>query len=158
MAKRSCKCHGASGMCMLKTCAGVLPTLKEIGTTLKFLHTLSHKGRVDNNKVLKPGKENRPVNLSDMLIHLTDSTDYCTKNKSYGSQGTLGRVCQVPLQSAKKASMGHCNKLCFSCGYTTKCAFRHKKVRCNCKFRWCCLVDCQTCKQKQGVVVCANKE
>eukprot|EP00794_Sanderia_malayensis_P007307 gene7307-8124_t len=128
MVKRTCKCHGASGMCMLKTCAGILPSLNEIGTTLKFLYTLSHKGRVDKNKVLKPGNEDRPVNLADMLIHLTDSTDYCKKNKSYGSLGTLGRTCQAPLKSGtKEASPGHCNTLCHKCGYTTKYTLRRKR-------------------------------
>lgn len=157
MATRNCKCHGTSGMCVLKTCAGLLPSLKEVGTTLKFLYKLSHKGRVDSSNTLKPINKNRPVDLSDMLIYLTDSVDYCKRNKSFGSQGTLGRVCSIPLPGAKTASGGHCAKLCSSCGYKATHSFRFKKVRCSCKFRWCCQVDCETCKQKQHVLVCSNK-
>ena len=155
MAKRKCQCHGTSGMCILKTCVGRLPTLREVATTIKYLYKLAYKGSVDENGILTPVENT--VNLADMLVYLSESPDYCKRNKSYNSQGTLGRVCRVPYRSSTRGSKGHCKELCFNCGYTIKYEIRPKKVRCNCRFRWCCEVKCDTCHEDEDVLVCHNR-
>lgn len=155
MAQRNCKCHGKSGTCALKTCSGRLPTLREVGTTLKYLYKLAYKGSIDRNGMLKTARDN--VDLADMLVYLSDSPDYCKKNQTHGSEGTLGRVCRVPYREGTRGSKGHCNELCYSCGYTIKYQVRSRKVRCNCKFRWCCEVKCQTCYEEEDVLVCHSK-
>ena len=155
MAKRKCKCFGASGMCILKSCAGALPTLREVATTIRYLYKLAYKGVITENGFLKPIKNT--IDLADMLVYLSDSPDYCQRNKSYGSQGTLGRVCRIPHRGSTRGSRDHCKELCYSCGYTIKYELRPKKVKCNCRFRWCCEVVCDTCHEAEDVLVCKKR-
>ena len=152
MARRQCRCQGTSGNCIMKTCNGRLPTLREVGTTIKYLYKLAYKGIYNKRDELKPIMSN--TDLADMLVYLSDSPDYCKRDKTYNSFGTRGRVCRVPHRNSTRASKGHCEKLCYSCGYTIKYEVRPKKVRCNCKFRWCCEVKCDTCYEKEDVLVC----
>lgn len=158
MAKRRCRCHGTSGMCALQTCAGSLPTLKDVGTTLRYLYELAHKGVVHKHKELRLSGKVDAIELGDVLVYLSKSPDYCKRNTSYGLQGTLGRVCRVPHRGSTRGSMkGHCNTLCFSCGYTIKYEVKPRKVRCNCKFKWCCHVKCERCLQGEDVLVCHKR-
>ncbi|XP_065058880.1 protein Wnt-8-like [Rhopilema esculentum] len=154
MAKRFCRCHGTSGMCSLKTCAGHLPTLKQVGTTIRYLYKLAYKGKVVKNFMLRPTVSRNAVDLTDVLVYLSESPDYCKVNQSHGSQGTIGRACRIPVRDSTRGSKGHCNELCYSCGFSIRYEVRPKKVRCNCKFRWCCEVRCETCRYDEDVLVC----
>lgn len=64
-----------------------------------------------------------------------------------GSLGTAGRVCN-------KSSRGTdgCEVMCCGRGYDT---MRIKRVtKCECKFQWCCAVECNDCEEVVDVHTC----
>lgn len=64
-----------------------------------------------------------------------------------GSLGTAGRVCN-------KTSRGTdgCEVMCCGRGYDTT---RVKQItKCECKFRWCCAVECKDCEEAVDVHTC----
>lgn len=64
-----------------------------------------------------------------------------------GSLGTAGRVCN-------KSSRGTdgCEVMCCGRGYDT---MRVKRVtKCECKFKWCCAVECSDCEDVVDVHTC----
>lgn len=64
-----------------------------------------------------------------------------------GSLGTAGRVCN-------KTSRGTdgCEVMCCGRGYDTT---RVKQItKCECKFKWCCAVECKDCEESVDVHTC----
>lgn len=64
-----------------------------------------------------------------------------------GSLGTAGRVCN-------KTSRGTdgCEVMCCGRGYDTT---RIKQItKCECKFKWCCAVECKDCEEAVDVHTC----
>ena len=47
---------------------------------------------------------------------------------------------------------GSCDVMCCNRGYES--IIMTVKERCNCKFHWCCYVECQTCEKDIKVNVC----
>ena len=137
--KLLCKCHGVSGSCSVKICWRTMSTFREVGGHLKdkfdgaALVKTNQKGRklkpVDR-RVKKPSKAD--------LVYLEESPDYCEYNLEYGSLGTRGRLCN-------KTSYGldGCTLMCCGRGYHTM--VKEVKEDCNCKFYWCCRVECDKC-------------
>ena len=69
------------------------------------------------------------------LIYVTKSPDYCRRDRSSGSLGTVGRTCNA----STAAHGGSCNSLCCGRGYVT--SHREQVERCYCKYIWCCTVN-----------------
>ncbi|KAK3101682.1 hypothetical protein FSP39_005431 [Pinctada imbricata] len=144
----SCKCHGVSGSCSLRTCWQSLPNFREVGLRLKDkydgavevkFNKRGTKLKRKNRKFNKPGKED--------LMYLESSPDYCNANPETGSLGTVAREC-----NRSSAGTDGCNLLCCGRGYNT---FKRKVVeRCHCKFKWCCYVECKTCEKIVDVHTC----
>lgn len=64
-----------------------------------------------------------------------------------GYLGTAGRVCN----KSSKDSDG-CDAMCCGRGYDT---MRIKRVtKCECKFKWCCAVECKDCEDMVDVHTC----
>ena len=105
------------------------------------------------------------------LIYVTKSPDYCRRDRSSGSLGTVGRTCNA----STAAHGGGCSSLCCGRGYVT--SLREQVERCHCKYIWCCTVisekfshrhylskltdlfflnqvECQTCRRKVEVHTC----
>lgn len=64
-----------------------------------------------------------------------------------GSLGTAGRVCN-------KTSRGtdSCEVMCCGRGYDTT---RVKRItKCECKFKWCCAVECKDCEEAVDIHTC----
>lgn len=140
--RMECKCIGISGSCTTKTCARVLPKFDEIAPFLK--------GKYDNSvKVLErrspAGKrqlvahDGRGPSLTQSLVHLHDSFDFCDYNYRMGSQGTRGRLC-----NATSNGEDHCDRLCCGRDYVTQSYI--KTVDCHCVFKFCCKIECQKCE------------
>lgn len=144
----SCKCHGVSGSCSLKTCWNQLPPFRDTGNMLKDKYdgaTLVKFNR-QGTKLIQRNKRYKKPTKSD-LIYLDQSPDYCHPNLKIGSYGTVGRYC-----NRSSAGMDGCNLMCCGRGYNT-----HKATiieRCNCKFHWCCTVKCKTCKRTMDIHTC----
>ncbi|CAL4069893.1 unnamed protein product, partial [Meganyctiphanes norvegica] len=90
-------------------------------------------------------KTRRP--RSSDLVFLERSPNYCEINPATGSLGTHGRICN-------KTSNGSdgCDLMCCGRGYNTHQYTRRWK--CNCKFHWCCYVECHTCEEETEIYTC----
>lgn len=155
--KLSCRCHGLSGSCSVRTCWRELPTYYQVGDVLKI--------KFDNAvKVVVAQNGNGPAVLlsydpvlrahvapsDDSLVFLEHQPNYC----SDGSNFTRNRQClpQSLLDAqhrgqVKASSMNEyfppCEEFCCSGEYEEEEMIMTKT--CNCQFVWCCNVDCQTC-------------
>ncbi|KFP63536.1 Protein Wnt-2b, partial [Cariama cristata] len=146
--KLECKCHGVSGSCTLRTCWLAMSDFRKTGDYLRKKYngaiqvTMNQDGTgftVANKNFRKPTKTD--------LVYFENSPDYCVMDKSAGSLGTAGRVCN-------KMSRGTdgCEVMCCGRGYDTTRVTRITK--CECKFHWCCAVRCKECEDTVDVHTC----
>lgn len=61
--------------------------------------------------------------------------------------GTRGRQC-----NATSYGMDGCRLLCCGRGYQT--VVQEVEEKCNCKFVWCCKVNCEKCMARKEVHYC----
>ena len=147
--RRVCKCHGLSGSCTLKTCWKKMPVFHNVGTRLKdhFDGAVKVTGTNDGEGGLIPANPSHKRFDNEDLIYTEQSPNFCKPNRKYGSIGTKGRECD-PFSMGE----GGCDILC--CGN----GFKQEKVdvfeNCNCKFKWCCEVVCQTCIVRKTLYKC----
>ncbi|XP_046377177.1 protein Wnt-10a-like isoform X1 [Haliotis rufescens] len=147
--QKQCKCHGMSGSCELKTCWKAAPNFREVGDLLKRKFQAAtkvqiHIGNAASGRLIK--QNGRRPRQSDLLYYQR-SPSFCEPNNRLDSPGTTGRLCN-------KSSDGvdNCGTLCCGRGYNILKVRRSE--RCNCKFYWCCYVECQTCTYNEWVTVC----
>ncbi|KAG8002659.1 Protein Wnt-2b, partial [Nibea albiflora] len=103
-------------------------------------------GRTDGTGFTVANKAFRKATKND-LVYFENSPDYCLQDKSAGSLGTAGRVCN-------KTSRGTdgCEVMCCGRGYDTT---RVKQItKCECKFKWCCAVECKDCEEAVDIHTC----
>ena len=157
---KTCKCHGVSGSCSLQTCWMRINEFQEVGNYLKRAYRKAIK--IDNNynspvrqnDVLKKSMSSLP---KSQLAYSEDSPDYCIANTTLGSNGTLGRYCsQRRSKDVSKEEKRSCRKLCTQCGYKVKRERRRIIMSCNCKFKFCCEVECQSCAKEHYNFVCTR--
>ena len=119
-----CRCHGVCGACNLKTCWTCVP-LNDIGPRLKERYNNALRVRKEN-KTMVPRHERR--NLDDsLLVYMDKSPDYCSS--------TGGRRCNATMKSGE----GSCADLCCGRGYYQT---SEVKVTQECRFIWCCRLEC----------------
>ena len=81
------------------------------------------------------------------LLFYERSPNFCESNPRLDSPGTTGRYC-----NRTSSGVDNCDTLCCGRGYNT---LKIKiSERCNCKFYWCCYVECQVCTKSEWVTVC----
>ena len=140
-ARPSCKCHGVSGSCSLKTCWMQIPNFREIGNELMKHYEQAVEVKGNRRGKLRRRKSPKYLAIPRIsLVYLDSSPDYCIRNKKTGVWGTKGRQC-------KKGAAGTegCGLMCCGRGHRTKRVVITEK--CNCKFHWCCAVKCDTCQR-----------
>ena len=139
---KKCACHGPTGQCISRTCYRWLPNLPVVGRKLyeKFLSAIQVKLR--NKRKLTPVTEGKKLRKTDLVY--TERFNYCDVEDQLGIPGTRGRLCSnhEPMGGD---DMRSCKVLCCGRGYLPH--LRLADVSCRCKFRWCCEVTCDTCKQ-----------
>ncbi|EZA49633.1 hypothetical protein DMN91_006104 [Ooceraea biroi] len=145
--KVTCKCHGVSGSCSLITCWQQLVSFREIGDYLLDKYDGATEVRVNRRGRLSIRDPRFTVPTANDLIYLDDSPSYCLQNKTIGSPGTQGRLC-----NRTSSGMDGCNLLCCGRGYNTQKSTI--KERCECKFHWCCFVECKTCTKNIDIHTC----
>ena len=150
MLQVSCKCHGISGSCSVRTCWRKLSNFRSSGNFLKKRYNKCRRVIVRN-------KENRSVSKlhtlvmekvsSKDLVYVDISPSYCLANVSLGTRGTEGRHCSRPRRGlrAEKSEKISCRRLCSQCGFVVRKYTVETKSSCNCKFYWCCSVKCKQC-------------
>ncbi|XP_046458173.1 protein Wnt-4-like [Daphnia pulex] len=166
-----CKCHGVSGSCSMKVCWRKMAAFSEIGAALmeRFegafqmtyrgggMATTSQAGispsvgsvgvaKKLKKKLLVVDKNMKKPTKKD-LVYLDDSPDYCERNQTLGVLGTKSRICN----KTSKAIDG-CSLLCCGRGYQTR--WIDLEEKCNCRFVWCCHVQCEICKQRKELHLC----
>jgi len=92
------------------------------------------------------------------LVYLERSPDYCRRNQTLGLQGALGRECMTDpsLNSPSEDNLHKCSRLCRDCGLYTLTREVEVTVSCNCRFVWCCRVECQSCTRLKQYTTCTN--
>lgn len=173
-----CKCHGLSGSCQLKTCWKSSPDFRIVGKVLKqqfrraVLVDQSNFGNGmlvfknggkrrksksanrrpsitrndfdENNAWTKKPKKNR---MESSLFYFQKSPNFCEKDVLSDIPGTHGRKC-----NRTSSGSDSCSSLCCGRGYNLIKDVTNQ--RCNCRFHWCCFVECQTCEQVEWISIC----
>jgi hypothetical protein len=81
------------------------------------------------------------------FIFYNSSPNYCEANLTLGSFGTIGRAC-----NRSSRAIDGCDLLCCNRGYQSQIVTVRDK--CNCRFQWCCYVQCQNCVITQEISRC----
>ncbi|XP_060111247.1 protein Wnt-9b [Heteronotia binoei] len=150
--KTTCKCHGVSGSCAVRTCWKQLSPFHETGKLLKLRYDHAVKVLSTSNDAMghselaspqphgrlpKGPSAPRPTDL----VYMEDSPPFCSLSKY--SMGTAGRTCSREL---------NCDSMCCGRGYNTQA--RLVSFACHCQVQWCCYVECQQCVQEEVVYSC----
>jgi hypothetical protein len=137
--EKVCKCHGVSGSCSVKICWRKLKSFRAIGYSLKQKFDGASLVYLDKKKrrLKRVTKDHKRPRKND-LVYLRQSPDFCEYNLDMGSLGTRGRRCN-------KTSNGldGCQLMCCGRGYYT--LIQEERDDCDCKFYWCCRVECKQC-------------
>lgn len=143
-----CKCHGVSGSCSIKICWQKMKDFRSIGAYLKdkFDGASLVQYIIPKNKLKRISKNMKKPTKKD-LVYLEESPDFCENNPEAGSLGTKGRQCVKDGYG-----LDGCNLMCCGRGYYT--TVEDIREDCDCKFVWCCRVDCKTCTRKEEKHFC----
>lgn len=150
--KTTCKCHGVSGSCAVRTCWKQLSPFHEIGRLLKLRYDDAVKvfsttnDAVGHSELASPQRQSHPTKhhaspRATDLVYVEDSPSFCRPSKY--SLGTAGRTC---------SREGNCDSMCCGRGYNTQ--SRLVTFSCHCQVQWCCYVECQQCMQEEVVYSC----
>ena len=134
--KRVCKCHGASGSCVTKTCWTRLSPFYETAKELKEMYRSAERVIIDAND-----SGRNLLREKSGLVYLNKSPNFCTQTAF--SPGISGRVCN---------GTEGCDFMCCGRGYNTRIIMKRKP--CECTFHWCCETVCKTCLVRQEVYIC----
>ncbi|KAK2849395.1 hypothetical protein Q5P01_009229 [Channa striata] len=164
--KRICRCHGMSESCTIQTCWTQLSDFRDVGNYLKIKHSQAQKLDIDNGRIRAGNSAENRVAIADALgsiartelIYLEDSPDYCRTNVTLGLYGTEGRQCLQHGEGLTPWEKRSCRRLCHECGLRVEERRTEVVTSCNCKFQWCCTVNCDDCSQVTVKHVCAKRD
>ncbi|XP_076444216.1 protein Wnt-4-like [Babylonia areolata] len=143
-----CKCHGVSGSCSVKICWRKLKPFRAIGADLKAKFDGASLVRLDAKRHrLKRVSPHQKMPRKTDLVYLKESPDFCEEDRAMGSLGTHGRRCNKTSQG-----LDGCTIMCCGRGYYT--LVREMKDDCDCKFYWCCRVECKKCTHIKEMHYC----
>jgi len=146
--KTLCKCHGVSASCAVRICWRSLATFSDVGDELKSSYDGAKWVRyVRRKKTLRSAIRQYAKPKKDDLVYLKESPDFCDSDPEVGSLGTAGRQCNRTSQG-----LDNCATLCCGRGYHTE--IREVEEDCNCRFVWCCRVECDKCRSKKEFNFC----
>lgn len=147
---KDCRCHGVSGSCSVRICWRKMPPFNAVAQLLRKEFDRSQRVRANSSKTklvktnrakrAKKRKRKRSRPSGTDLVYFKESPDFCQPNRKLGILGIRGRLCN-------KGSPGNdgCRTMCCGNGYNT--IERSSKVQCECKFVWCCKVQCDICEK-----------
>ncbi|KAK9395998.1 protein Wnt-9a [Crotalus adamanteus] len=149
----TCKCHGVSGSCTVRTCWRQLSPFHEIGKQLKQKYEVALKVVSTTNEATGEGDISPPkksvlghgdqIPRTTDLVYLDDSPSFCLTSRF--SSGTSGRKCYKDK---------NCDSIC--CGRGHNIQSRVVTRPCQCQVRWCCYVECKQCTQREEVYTCKD--
>ena len=142
-----------------QTCYPKLTPFEMIGAELKQKYHNAMRVWFFNGKLYEQiGSQFKAISSEDnRLVYLDPSPDSCVRNDTLGTPGMLGRTCRS--SNVTKSDCESFKALCSSCKFRYETKEYFEQYKCNCKFIWCCYVECQTCTKKYSVTTCfANRE
>ena len=104
---------------------------------MEFEYKVKKNGKKKFRKLIPKYKEYLPPTTLD-FIYYEESPDYCVDNKALGISGTKGRACNISSDGVDS-----CELMCCRRGYNYQMV--EETNQCNCKFVWCCKIECQLC-------------
>ena len=157
----TCKCHGVSGSCTVRTCWLQLAPFTFVGDHLKRKYLQSVPARLSTNQVSRATTRFSTLTKQRMsdgnddflstkqhapgrgeLVYEEESPNFCRRSRY--SPGTRGRTCHK--------SDGSCDTMCCGRGYNTQRLLLRKS--CRCEVIWCCKVECSVCSTVQEIYHC----
>ncbi|KAL1423829.1 hypothetical protein MTO96_003743 [Rhipicephalus appendiculatus] len=146
--QRTCRCHGPSGTCTMKTCWMKLGEMSAVGRRLRKAYDRAHL--VHSNRGAPKWPEVKKV-----LVYAVPSGNYCRTNRSLDIGGTYGRECSRRTgRGVSRTERDSCYNLCQSCGHSVRKVTVITKHKCNCQFQWCCTVKCDICYGNATKYIC----
>ncbi|KAK5896402.1 hypothetical protein CgunFtcFv8_010006 [Champsocephalus gunnari] len=142
-----CRCHGVSGSCAVKTCWKTVAPFERVGVYLKERYERSVQVSDRARKKGRRKEQRRPPVDAQQLVFITKSPNYCLEDARRGVAGTRGRRCNRTSSGADS-----CVLLCCGRGYSTQLV--RLVQRCQCKFVWCCFVQCSRCESMSDMHTC----
>ena len=144
---KTCTWDGNTTRCKL-----VLPRMTEVAVKLKQLYEQSVYSKIRISlgvtKIIIVDRRFYQRVSPWQMIHFSHSPDYCMANSEYNIAGIEGRECTLK----NKLSSQHCDNLCCDRGYENVTVT--EKEPCNCKFFWCCRVECDACDTTRIIQRC----
>uniref|UniRef100_A0AAU7EBU1 Protein Wnt n=1 Tax=Terebratalia transversa TaxID=34513 RepID=A0AAU7EBU1_TERTR len=146
--KLECKCHGVSGACTIRTCWYTMKPFRDVGNYLRQKYNGAIQVMVNQagTKLIVAQRTFKKATRRDM-VYFESSPNYCIYDPTTGSLGTAGRECN----RTSKGTNG-CELMCCGRGYNT--VNVRKVFKCECKFQWCCFVNCQWCEKRVDIHTC----
>ncbi|CAH0559338.1 unnamed protein product [Brassicogethes aeneus] len=157
--QKKCICTGI--LCPIQTCWMELPKFEDISKKIKLKYKKAAKAGWSKdsdhfeNSSRKKIFGNPVLENEESLIYIESSPDYCVPNIIKDWPGTKGRICsRHRTKQTDFSERKSCKTLCKSCGYAVKKIIKTELKRCNCTFKWCCEVKCETCIEKIEEFIC----
>jgi len=121
----------------------------KVGREIRELYHKARKVEITSKGRLMPIDDpDRPISKTE-LIYAEDFSVCETR------EGTVDRVCSIDAAMKKKLHTPYCKDLC--CGSDNWRKRPSKFIwECNCKFKWCCEVKCDTCYEDQFRYTCTK--
>ena len=144
--KETCSslCWGSKCSTEDEVCEMMLPKMENVAKKLKIRY---------EHSVYLPSGVDMVNQTKRKLIYFNNSISYCAPNPDYDIDGIAGRECTI--NSSHISSSRHCSNLCCDHGHEE---FTAKSPQpCNCKFIWCCKVECDTCYESKLRHRCKSK-
>ena len=110
---------------------------------------------VDNKLQERVGDQFQPIYreyMANMLVYLHPSPHPCERNDTLGYRRLLGWSCRSDVAKDKCEMFV---RLCkHDCNLRVDKVERSKQINCNCKFIYCCRVECEKCTLKYFEATC----
>lgn len=163
----TCKCVGVSGSCTQKVCWQRSPSAKEISSAIMDLYdSNSYRVRYKNRRIVARSENSKRITKSTglsnskasnklskqarkkiqeeisaktALIYRVRDIDFCRVDTKKGIYGTQGRQCSIEDDAGEY----HCSRLC--CSGDWQSLTTESKKDCNCRYVWCCRIECDVC-------------
>lgn len=147
-----CICAGHSTSCQKSICYRINPYFKDVTKDLFSRYKLAKKlpnyeGKTIRNVALRDQHSISSQSKVTPLYYLEESPNYCDGDSKLGINGTTGRHC---VQNNTRTD--DCKLMC--CGRGFHVHVYTKPIKCNCKFVYCCRLDCQKCNIIQTDFIC----
>lgn len=92
-------------------------------------------------------KQFNEKSLENTLFYYQRSPTFCDRDPSADVHGTTGRKC-----NRNTTGVGSCSSMCCGRGYNL---VKERRVeKCQCKFLWCCKVECKECHSEEWISTC----